>query len=639
MTRNSIPLKQQLQTRILVGDGAMGTLLYEQGIPLGICYEELNLSQPHVISDIHKRHLMAGAQVFETNTFGANRFKLANFGLDDRVKSINQEAVRIARSVVGSDNYVLGAICSIRGGRHELQPQELRSYYEEQLEALLEAEVDGILFETFMEYGEMILAVEIARKLDKEITVLSQFAVNSEGRTQDGVAINAAFTELTARGADVVGFNCRSGPSGMLRNLQQVTGDYCLSAFPNAGLPDYVDGQYIYPSSVDYFAQLGVQMAAKGVRLLGGCCGTTPDHIKALTAALDQYRLTQLPPAGEPAETIHDTNRPDTLPAKEKLAAPLPAREQIWVRSLEGSYSLTLPQRVAQDYSVIVELDPPRNLQIDRFLAGAHALKQAGAAAISMAENSLASTRVSNMPLAYLVQEQAGITAIPHMTCRDRNLIAQQSHLMGLHTLGINHLLAVTGDPTSFADTPGASSVYDLNSFEMIRMIKQFNEGRSYTGRDLKGSTNFTIACALNPNVKHLEPTIKRLEKKIQNGAQFVMTQPINDLHLFAALKEATAHLNIPIFVGIAPLVSYKNALFGHNEIPGYRIPQNVLDRMSKFEGEDAVKEGMEIARELITEAVRHFAGIFLITPYLRYEMTAELTVFAKQITAQAGIA
>ena len=602
-------LRTALQTRTRVGDGAMGTYLYQLGVPIGVSFEEYNLINPELIADVHRRYIAAGAEVIETNTFSAQRMKLARFGLEKKTEQINAEGVKIARSVAGDKAYVVASVGSVKAGqRKDVRPSQVRRDFEEQLGALIAAGADGVMLETFTELEEMSLALSIIRKMS-DLPVICQFAVGDAARTHDGVPLADAFKRLKAEGADVIGFNCRSGPVGILRALEALPGELGLplSAFPNAGLPEYVDGKVVYPASPDYFGTIARRFADAGVRLFGGCCGTTPEHVAAIAAALQDYE----PSAPE------ESAPGDQAPARIEIAAPAappPAQEP------------TLVDLVRRRHTVIVELDPPRDLDVSRFMAGAEALKAAGADALTMADNSLAVTRMSNMALGALVKQRVGIRPLVHIACRDRNLIGTQSHMMGFDALGIDHVLAVTGDPAKFGDLPGASSVYDLTSFEIIRMIKQLNEGIAFSGKPLKQKAKFVIGAAFNPNVKYLDKAVQRLEKKVEAGADFIMTQPVYDAELIEKIAEATKHIRIPIFLGIFPLASGRNAEYLHNEVPGIQLSDEVRRRMHGLEGPEGRAEGVAIAKELLDTAMKHFNGIYLMTPFLFYEMTAELT-------------
>ncbi|NBD26430.1 bifunctional homocysteine S-methyltransferase/methylenetetrahydrofolate reductase [Paenibacillus glycinis] len=605
-------LREALRARILTGDGAMGTYLYGMGFPVGVSYEEFNLLRPEVIADVHRRYYEAGARLIETNTFSANLMSLTNYGLDEDVEAINKAGVRIARDAVGSDAYVVGAVGSIRAGkRKNISPIQLEHLFRQQIEALLSEGVDGILLETFYDLEEALLALRIVRGLSNT-PVMCQFAVEKEAVTLDGKPIALAFESLRTEGADVVGFNCRSGPNGILRAIDSIAGDIKLplSVFPNAGIPDYVDGKYQYTSTPEYFAESARKFADRGARIIGGCCGTTPEHVAAIAAALDGY----VPQPVDPADRLHPAPLERLSVRETKAPERTPKSEP------------TIVDLVKARHTVIVELDPPRDLDIHKFMEGARALKAIKADAVTMADNSLAVTRMSNIALASLVQHQVGIRPLVHIACRDRNLIGTQSHMMGLDALGIDHVLAVTGDPARFGDLPDSSSVYDLTSFEMIRMIKQLNEGVAFSGKQLKQRANFITGTAFNPNVKYLDKAVARLERKIESGADYIMTQPVYDKELIARIAEATKHLQVPIFIGVMPLASGRNAEYLHNEVPGIQLSDEVRKRMAALEGESGRAEGVRIAEELLDTALEYFKGIYLITPFMFYDMTVKLT-------------
>jgi methionine synthase I (cobalamin-dependent)/5,10-methylenetetrahydrofolate reductase len=603
-----LDLRAALQQEILTGDGAMGTYLYQMGFPVGISYEELNLLRPETVADVHRRYFEAGARLIETNTFSANREKLSKYGLESDVEAINRAGVELARNAVGDDAYVVGAIGSIRAGkRKNVRTSEVEQSLQEQIGILLDSPVDGLLLETFYDLEELQLALRIIRSMSG-LPVICQFANEGTGSTQDGVPLQEAFLRLRDEGADVIGFNCRVGPNGILRSMEKITPipGIPFSAFPNAGLPDYVDGHYTYAATPQYFAESALRFADLGARIIGGCCGTTPEHIAAVAKALQGYvpAAPGTAPAGAAAIVL------EPAPAKPAPPAGIPSLLDI----------------VKQRKTVIVELDPPKDLDIEKFMQGSKALQEAHVDAITMADNSLAVTRMSNLALGYLVQERLGARPLIHIACRDRNMIGTQSHLMGLHALGIDHVLAVTGDPAKFGDLPGSSSVYDLTSFEIIRMIKQLNEGIAFSGKPLKQKANFVVGAAFNPNVKHLDKAVQRLERKIEAGADYIMTQPVYDAKLIEDIYEATKHLQIPIFIGIAPLASGGNAEYLHNEVPGIRLSDEVRARMDGLKGPEGRAMGVEIAKELLDTAMQYFNGIYLMTPFLAYEMCVDLT-------------
>ncbi|QNK54638.1 bifunctional homocysteine S-methyltransferase/methylenetetrahydrofolate reductase [Paenibacillus sp. PAMC21692] len=616
-----LSLREALAERILTGDGAIGTYLYQMGFPVGVSYEEFNVLKPDVIENVHRQYYEAGARVIETNTFSANSVKLSKYGLESEMEAINRAGVRIARAAVGPDAYVVGAVGSIRDGKlKNLRTSLVADAYEQQMKALLEEGVDGLLLETFYDLAEMKLAMSIARKLT-DVAVICQFAVEDVGRTLDGVALSDAFRELKEMGADVIGFNCRSGPNGIMRAIDSIgerPENLPMSVYPNAGIPDYVDGKYAYSAGPEYFAESAKRFADRGARIIGGCCGTTPEHVAAMAAALAGYV-------------------PAAPGANQAESAAISVTETLAGGTGEGDRDETpnIVDLVKQRHTVIVELDPPRDLDISKFMTGAAALKEIKADAITMADNSLAVTRMSNLALAALLKERVDIRPLVHIACRDRNLIGTQSHMMGLDALGIDHVLAVTGDPARFGDLPDSSSVYDLTSFEMIRMIKQLNDGIAFSGKPLKQRAKFVVGAAFNPNVKHLDKAVQRLERKIASGADYIMTQPVYDPELIARIAESTKHLEVPVFIGIMPLANGRNAEYLHNEVPGIQLSDEVRSRMAGLEGEAGRAEGVRIAKELLDAVLPHFNGIYLITPFMFYDMAVQLTEYVWQNTKQ----
>lgn len=611
--------RRKLQENLLIADGAMATLLYQLGVPVGTCYEELNLSNPKLISSVHEAYIQAGAGLIETNTFGVNQEAFKRYGLEHKVREVILAGARIAREVAGERAYVLGSIGSIVAGRVRTEPLAYyRSQYEEQLSALLEGEVDGIILETFQDLDELLFALQIARNLTQR-PVFVQLTTMQVGRTRDGYTVSEAFRLLHEAGADVLGLNCRLGPAEMLRTLElaQVPEQALVSVFPNAGRLGLLDGELSYKSSPEYFAEYALHLRQQGVRIMGGCCGTTPDHIRAMAQAWQG--LSPLPRVN-PQES-EDAALKDPDSGRERARWEISESSS----SSEGIQN-NIVQRVKRERTVIVEFDPPKDLETEEFFRGCQALAEAGATAVTLADNSLANVRMSNMALGSLLKGRYGIEPLLHVACRDRNLIGQQSHLMGLQALDINQILVITGDPSRFGDLPGASSVFDVNSFDLIRMTKQLNEGISFSGQPLNHKAEFTVGTAFNPYVRNFEAALQRLQRKVEAGADYVMTQPVYDPEVLELIYQGTKDLPIPVFIGIMPLTSQRNAEFLHNEVPGIRLSDEALRRMRGLKGEKARQEGIEMSKELLDQVTKYFNGIYLITPFNYYEMTAELT-------------
>lgn len=603
----------RLKNEILIADGAMGTLLYSYGT--GSCFEQLNLSHAEQIQQIHEAYIEAGADIIQTNTYAANYLKLQRYGLEDSVKELNTAAVKNARKAVNGSTFVAGTIGGVRGIKPNMVAiDEIKRSFREQLYCLLLEGVDILLFETFYDLEELEHVLTIARK-ETTLPIIAQVSLHEIGILQNQTPLTEAFNKLEALGADVVGINCRLGPHHLLMTLEDVPipKKAYLSAYPNASMPAYTDGKFHYKGDSEYFRQSAKAFRDQGVRLLGGCCGTTPEHIRAFSK-----ELKGLPPI---------------------LEKKIKHRKQIQISTFDNPRREHPPleEIVKERASIIVELDPPRSLNTHKFFEGAKALKNAGIDAITLADNSLATPRICNSALGYRVKKEINIRPLVHITCRDRNIIGLQSHLMGLHTLGLHDVLAVTGDPARVGDFPGASSVYDLSSFELIQMIKQLNDGLSISGKELAQKAAFSVGAAFNPNVRSLEKAVQRLEKKISFGADYFISQPVFSEEKLTEVYQSVKHLKTPIYIGLMPLTSSKNAEFLHNEVPGIKISDKIRNQMASFHDNpiQSAREGVAITKSLIDAAAELFNGIYIITPFMRSELTVELSTYAQEVSAK----
>jgi len=595
---------EDLKSKILIGDGAMGTMLYAHGVDR--CFEELNISKPEDVLAVHQAYIEAGANLIQTNTYGANDIKLSRYGLEDEIRQINKKAVEIAKKAANSSTYVFGTIGGVRSFKKSAHSiEEIKRNFREQLYLLLNENVDGLLLETYYDMEEMKTVLQIARK-ETNKPIIANVSLHEAGVLQDGTSLKDGFTILEDLGANVVGLNCRLGPYHMIQSLEEVPipEQAYLSVFPNSSLPALNEGRLVYESDETYFRESALKFRDQGVRLIGGCCGTTPKHIKAMAEAV--------------------SNLTPITSKQVKVAT----SSQLNIRENRVDSPTPLEEIVQERRSIIVELDPPKKLGMEKFLEGAGALHDAGIDALTLADNSLASPRISNLAAGILAKEKTGARTLIHITCRDRNLIGLQSHLMGLHSLGMSDVLAITGDPSKIGDFPGATSVYDVSSFDLISLIKQFNNGVSYSGKPLGQKTNFSVAAAFNPNVRHLDKAVVRLEKKIAHGADYFISQPLYSNQQIIDVYEATRNLQAPIYIGIMPLTSSRNAEFIHNEIPGIKLSDSIRDKMASAgaDKEQARQEGLAIAKDLIDTAFDLFNGIYLITPFLQYDLTVELT-------------
>jgi methionine synthase / methylenetetrahydrofolate reductase(NADPH) len=605
---------ERLAAQVVIGDGAMGTFLYGRGIPLEANFEHLNLVQPQLVQEVHEQYAAAGAQLLETNSFGANALRLGGIGLARKTRAINEAAARLARAAAGPQRFVAGAVGPLlrpRGEDKELSSSQKMELFREQMEALASGGADLFILETFASLEDLELALAVAAAVG--LPAVAQLAFLEEGRSREGVDAETAGRRLTAAGAAVIGANCGAGPRELLKVLPRLAAasPLPLSAFPNSGFPQYIDGRYIYLATPDYFAAMGRELVQAGAALVGGCCGTTPAHVAALAAVLSAVRPV--------ARTLVQV-QPPVVPVEEP---PQPTR---------ASFLDAWGTRPV----ITVELDPPRGLDCRKVLEGAKALAAAGVDAISLAENPLARIRMGNIALARRIQEETGVEVIVHITGRDRNLIGLHSELMGAHLLGIRTILAVTGDPVSVGGEAGATSVFDLNSIGLLELLTALNSGRSLLGAELGSCTGFLAGAAFNPNLPSIDGQLRRLERKVAAGARFVQTQPVYSLQLIERLLEKTAACGVPVLIGLLPLVSERNAEFLHNEVPGISLPDEVRRRMRGKNGETGVREGMDIAAELI-EGSPTAAGFYLMPPFGKVELALQLMEIIRRRGRESG--
>ncbi|TGA97861.1 bifunctional homocysteine S-methyltransferase/methylenetetrahydrofolate reductase [Sporolactobacillus shoreae] len=599
------PILDEMKKRILIGDGAMGTLLYSYGIDR--CFEELNVSHASEVLHVHQAYIGAGADVVQTNTYGANAIKLARYGLEHEVGRFNKAAVQLAKKAAKPETYVFGTIGGIRGfQKQSVQTEEIRRSFREQADVLLDGGVDGLLLETYYDFSELKEVLKLAREAT-DLPIVAHVSMQEPGVLINGMSLAEALRELESLGADIVGTNCRLGPFHMIQALRGIPlpKRAFLSAYPNGSLPDYRDGKLYYETEPGYFKKYAVDFRNEGIRLLGGCCGTTPVHIEAFRQGLSELEPIREKSVSKRVSTIIiSDNHPET----------------------------PLFEKAKSGRSVFVEFDTPRHLNTSGFFRGVRALQDAGADAITMADNSLASPRISNAAIGRLIKEEFTVPPLVHLTCRDRNLIGLQSHLMGLDVLGLHDVLIVTGDPTKIGDFPGATSVYDVSSMELIRLVKQFNHGISYSGKSLRHPTHFRVAAAFNPNVRNLDRAVQRLKRKIECGADYFISQPVFDRQQIIETSKALRGISAPVYIGIMPLTSATNAEFLHNEVPGIRLPDDVRERMAAARTpEEARRTSLEIAKELIDTSMEYFRGIYLITPMGRFTVTVELLKYIKE--------
>ena len=610
------PFLQRLDAGVLLADGAMGTQLYARGVPFDQCFDELNISALDLVRGIHLDYIDSGAELIETNTFGANRFKLAAHGLSERAAEINRAGAAVARQAVelsGRSVFVAGSMGPMGRAMAPLgavSADEVRQAYTEQAEALAAGGVDVLLLETFTDLGELLEAVRAVRRA-APLPLIAQMTFTQEGKTLLGHGPREIAEALERAGADVVGANCSMGSQGILEvsaQMAQFVHRARLSAMPNAGFPAYVGGRYMYFSTPEYMAEHARQMVALGVRLIGGCCGTTPEHIAAIRDALHEPAA-HFPAVGLGAAVVERS-------VVEPEVAPKPPAPSTLAHKLGGSFVVT------------VEIQPPRGIHDRRELEVGRRLREAGVDAIDVADNPMARLRMSPWAMSFRIQSEVGVETVLHFTTRDRNLVRLQSDLLAVHALGIRNLLVLRGDPPQMGDYPNATAVSDVKPSGLVRLIKEFNRGRDFAGNAIGAPTAFTVGVALNVTARHLDREAQVLDQKVRAGADFVCTMPIYEPEALDRLLRITGRLPLPLIVGVLPLVSHRHAEFLHNELPGLSIPPWVRERLR--EAADPRQEGLRLAAEFV-EAVRgRIGGVYLIPSFGRYDGVVELVRLAR---------
>lgn len=613
---------QRLHNSILVADGAMGSMLYEILGPQR-CLDELNSTQPEAVFRVHQAYLEAGAQIIETNTFGANRHKLSAIGLGDRVAQLNHRGVKLAREAREASRHevlIAGSIGPLGTQRQakQLPPEEIREIFREQALALEERGVDFFILETFGSLDELLCAVDAIRSFSKS-PIVAQLTFSEEGSTFDGTRPEDAVAKLRPKDIQALGANCTIGPQLLLPILGELAkslrdSGIPLSAMPNAGFPKRIGDRIVYPkSSPEYFADFARDAAALGTRILGGCCGSTPEHIRAMVEAVRNLSARQIQNLGDAME---QRDAVEVLEPREKTRR-LATREpesQFWRKIQSGKFAIS------------VEIDPPKGTSVDRVLDQVKRVTASGCVdVIDINSGTLARVGMDALMLAGAL-EAHGIETIPHLTTRDANIIGLQAMLLGAWSVGgVRNVLAITGDPPSLGDHPETSGVYEVDSTGLVKVLARLNQGTDWAGKNLGGATNFTIGVAVNPVADDLQEEIRRFFAKIEAGAHFAMTQPIFDpQHWHAFLKKIGGKSPIPVLVGLWPLTSYKQAVRLNNEVPGILIPEATLKEMESA-GASARDRGFELARRMLNWARSEMPGAYLIPPFKRYEEILEL--------------
>jgi methionine synthase I (cobalamin-dependent)/5,10-methylenetetrahydrofolate reductase len=597
---------------VLLCDGAMGTMLYSKGAYLNCCFDELNLTNPDLVAEVHRAYIDAGADIIETNTFGANRYKLRGFGLEAKVADVNRSGALIARAEVGSESLVAGSIgplgVKIEPWGH-LSVAEAQGAFSEQAQALVEGGVDFLILETFSDLNEVHQAIKAIQGLDQDAIIVAQMTIEDDGNSLYGTTPEVFTGKLEEWGARVVGVNCSVGPAHMLECIEKMAEvtELPLSAMPNAGVPREVEGRNIYLCSPEYMAEYAKRFILSGVKIVGGCCGTTPAHTKAMRAAIRALQ----PPRRKVAHVT-------------ALAEPRAAHERVALGDKSG-----LGRKLADGAFVVsVEVVPPRGPDPSAAVETAKSLRQRGIDCVNIPDGPRASARMSSMILACILIDRAEMEPLLHYTCRDRNLLGMQSDLLGMYAQGIRNLLIITGDPPKLGDYPDATAIFDVDSVGLTGMVACLNKGTDIGGRRLSPPTSFLVGVGANPGAINLDHEVSRFEAKVEAGAEFAITQPVFDLALLEAFLKRIDRCRIPVLAGIWPLASLRNAEFMHNEVPGASVPEKTMERMRKAQGagpDAARKEGIGIARETLIAVRGMVQGVQISPPLGKYDIVAEV--------------
>jgi homocysteine S-methyltransferase len=633
--------RERLAKAPILLDGGMGTLLFSSGIPQRACLDELATTRPDLVGAIHRAYLAAGAEVIETATFGANRIRLAAFGLAGEAARLNRRAAQVAREardVAGREALVAGSIGPLGAPTRELlhlDDATIRAAFREQIDGLLEGGVDLFMIETFVDLRHLLLAIDEARRASGELAIVAQLTFGEELELADGSSPAAAARALESAPVDVIGVNCGAGPHACLEALEgygpALAGAPARSIVPNAGLPQRIEGQFVYGAGPDYFGLMVGRMVAAGASLVGGCCGTTPEHTAAMRVALDALAVGTVA-TGEAAAAIAPLESPVARPSV-VARAPTPSAE-----GERPPPTQLLTKLRERRFVVSVEIDPPRSIRIDRTLDAARLLRDAGVDLVNISDSAMARVRMGAMAVAFGIQHDLDLECLVHFTTRDRNLMAIESELLGAHALGVRNILALTGDPPRIGDYPTGAGVWDVDSIGLVEILSRLNRGEDQAGSPIGQPAGFTIACALDPTAADAAAEWDRLERKLEAGADLVMTQPLYGLgQVEAMFREARlrfgeAGVPVPLLLGILPLQSARHAEFLHNEVPGITIPDEARAAMRAAD-ERGAEVGLEQSLALLEQVADSVAGTYIMPSFGRYEQCAELVrrIRAKQ--------
>ncbi len=629
-------LSDALASGGLVLDGAMGTALYSKGLLYSRSMDAANLDQANLVAQVHGEYVAAGAQVVTANTFGANRFRLRPHGLENKVRDINVAGIQLARTS-NPNGWVLGSMGPtgmLFGDRANPSTDQAREGFLEQAQILVECGVDGLVLETFRQPQELQLALDAVRELQTTFPVIACVSFDPQGTLADGTPPEAVADSMVRWGATAIGVNCADGPAGVYEMVIRMgSPGVPVVAVPNAGLPKRVDGRFAYMATPEYFQLYARRLFKAGISAVGGCCGTTPDHIRKIAAAArmvgshptesggggarDPARSSAPTPSGAPS-VVSPGGRPAQV-AQEGTAAP-------GVEVVPTEKKGPLPAKLGKQFVVSVEINPPAGMDLSRALRSARTLQEGGVDVINVADGPRASVRMGNMALCLRIQDQLGMPSLMHVTTRDRNLLGLVAHLMASHELGLRNLVVITGDPPKMGDFPDASAVYDTDSIGLLRVVNGLNHGRDPGGKPLQAATSFFCATGAEPAAVDFDREVRRLHAKVQAGAEMIMTQPVYDPDVLDRFLKVAEPLGIPVLVGLLPLASAKNAEFIHNEVPGMRIPTGVRERMGRAgSGDPGRREGVAIAREMLEAVKDRVQGAYIMPPFGRTDLALQV--------------
>jgi methionine synthase / methylenetetrahydrofolate reductase(NADPH) len=603
---------ERLHSEILVFDGAMGTSLYGLGVHLGRCFDALNIEDPDLVRQVHEDYIQAGALVIQTNTFGANPFKLKEHQKGDQLEEINRQGVRIARQAAG-DNVLVAASVGPLGIKMEpwgrVSADEVRRAFHTQISVLHDEGIDVVLLETFTDPLQLIEGIKACREVSPDLPVIAQITLDKEGNSFYGAPLEEVIPRVVAAGPDVVGINCSVGPEVMLASLERVLAvtDLPVSVQPNAGYPKQMDERCFYLSSPDYFARYGRLFVEAGARIVGGCCGTTPEHIRvlnrALRATVTPKDRVQVTPVGKAVE-------------QELPSIPMAEKSNLGARIAAGKFVAT------------VEIMPPRGWDLSNIIALTGEMEAAGFDAVNIPDGPRASARLSPMATAVTIRQSLKrIEPVLHYVCRDRNLLGMQADILGAYTLGIRNMLLITGDPPIKGDYPEATPVFDVDAIGLVNLVNHLNHGHDVGDRKIGKPTGFLIGVGVNPTAVNFEREMERFQRKVEAGAEYAVTQPVFDLEALERMLEAIQPYRIPILAGIWPLQSLRNAEFLNNEVPGVDIPDSILEQMARVAGDPGAErdQGLTIALEMAREVLPKVAGLQISAPFNRGEVACRM--------------